>query len=156
MTLRYEGQDNAERAGEVSHEKFGCFLLLVIVLGVAAKGLCWLSGGCSASHENLLSWIIGICVAWSAYGFVQMRIEEINTRTKEIHGKVSAIETAVNESKVRDAELMEKLMEKLAAVEDGVEEKLAATGDRLDENLAAIEDRLDEKLTAIEDRLDHI
>ena len=143
MTLRYEGQDNAERAGEVSQEKFGCFLLLVIVLGVAAKGLCWLSGGCSASHENLLNWIIGICVAWSAYGFVQMSIEEINTRTKEIHGKVSAIETAMNESKVRDAELIESLMEKLTAIEERLEEKLAATGDSLEEKLTAIEERLD-------------
>lgn len=156
MTLRYEGQDNAERAGEVSREKFGCFLLLVIILGVAAKGLCWLSGGCSASHEKFLNWILGIGVAWLAWVFVQMDIKAINTRTKEIRDKVSAIETALNESKARDAELMEKLMEKLAAVEDGGEEKLAATGDRLDENLAAIEDRLDEKLTAIEDRLDHI
>src|ERR1035437_3586570 len=110
MVLRFQERDEVDRAAEKTQmTRVMVFLLLLFV--VISGPVAWFRGESLALYGTQLAWAIGSCfvIWWVAPFYPEFRI-----RTKEIDGKVSAIEEAVNASKEDHAELLERL----TAIED--------------------------------------
>jgi hypothetical protein len=113
VALRFQAErdevDRAARESRATGVTVGLLLLLAVITGAVD----WFSGESLASYEKELAFYIGLgFVTWLAAPFYH----EFRIRTKEIDGKVSAIEETVNSS--RDAH--EKLLERLTAIEEAL------------------------------------
>jgi hypothetical protein len=108
--LRFQdGHDEVDRAAKESRAT-GVMVFLLLLLAVITGAVDWFSGESLASYEKELAFYIGLgFVTWLAAPFYH----EFRIRTKEIDGKVSAIEEAVNSSR----EAHEELLERLTAIE---------------------------------------
>jgi hypothetical protein len=131
MSLRFQKEDEVDE--EVKHGRrttlweIVAFVLLVAALeGVST----WLHGDSVASYAKELGWLCAIgFLCW----LVSPIYQEFRIRTKEIHGKVSAIEAAVNADAEQHAESLEpfdasEVMDKLTTIEG----KLDAAETQLD------------------------
>jgi len=106
VALRFQNErDEADRAAKESRAT-GVTVGLLLVVAVITGAGDWFSGQSLASYEKELAFYIGSAfVAWLAAPFYY----EFRIRTKEIDGKVSAIEEAVNSSREAHGELLERL-----------------------------------------------
>ena len=106
MALRFQNErDEVDRTAKESRAT-GVMVFLLLLLAVITGAVEWFSGGSLASYEKELAFYIGSAfVAWLAAPFYY----EFRIRTKEIDGKVSAIEEAVNSSREAHGELLERL-----------------------------------------------
>ncbi len=140
MDLRFQKEDDVDRAVKQRHS--GRLLTLLVVCGVI-DGLSTCFGGESfVSYKAHLLWIIGFgFVYWMAGAFYS----EFRLRTKEIDGKVSAIEVALIASKPDHTADVEKAVT-LSRIEWTVNDTRKDLAGLL-ERLTALE----EKLTGIGD-----
>jgi len=114
MALRFQKEDDSDRAAREERHTWGLAFLLAIYAimdGIAA----FFRGESLASYAKNLAWLIAAALV---YWFAAPFYHEFRIRTKEIDGKVSAIEDAVNETK----ESHEELLERLAAIEERLAE----------------------------------
>ena len=134
MALRFQdGRDEVDRAAKESRAT-GVMVFLLLLLAVITGAVDWFSGESLASYEKELAFYIGLAfVTWLAAPFYH----EFRIRTKEIDGKVSAIEEAVNAF----AKQQSKLMHKLTAIERALDVRT----DDTDENPVIQEEEADEK-----------
>ncbi len=107
MALRFQREKDDEIDRAVKEERATPVLIFVLVLFAAIAGVgAWISGVSLASFGKDLIWLVG-------FGFVYWLFSpfyfEFRIRAKEIDGKVSAIEEAMNASKEAHAELLERL-----------------------------------------------
>ncbi len=125
MSLRFQEKDEVDREVE-DNKRSGVAFWLIIVIPFAAL-VCigalveWLLGHRSSSHEAVIGLVVLVaslapCIVGEY--LIAPVYKEFRTRTKEIDGKVSAIESSMNES----IRLQKELLEKLTAI-----------GNRLDE-----------------------
>jgi hypothetical protein len=121
MSLRFqEHDDEVDREAARETKRILWFTVIVLAFYAAIFGLLdWLNG------QSLKSYEVGIGVT-VAFGCVPLLVHfiigEIRIRVKEIDGKVSAIESTVNESKEFHIELLEKLTaikNRLDEIQDG-------------------------------------
>jgi len=115
VALRFQdGRDEVDRAAKESRAT-GVMIFLLLLLAVITGAVDWISGESLASYEKELAFYVGLAfVTWLAAPFYH----EFRIRTKEIDGKVSAIEEAVKSSREAHEELLERLI--------AIEEKLGA------------------------------
>jgi hypothetical protein len=113
MALRFQEKDDVDQAAKEERETGG--LLIMLVLYAAIDGaFTFFKGESLASYGKNLAWLVGIgFVLWMVAPFYY----EFRFRTKEIDGKVSAIEDAVILSREDQAELLERL----TAIEERLE-----------------------------------
>ena len=121
MALRFQDRDDdVDRAAKEERHTGGLVAVLVLV-AVIHGATAWFSGKSLTSYEVDLAWLFGFgFVYWMVVPFYY----EFRIRTKEIDGKVSAIEEAGNASKEGHAELLERLTaieEKLTEIQDARE-----------------------------------
>jgi putative Mn2+ efflux pump MntP len=111
VALRFQVErDEVDRAAKESRAT-GVTVFMLLVLAVITGAVDWFSGESLASYEKELAFYVGfLFVIWLAAPYYH----EFRIRTKEIDGKVSAIEEAVNSSR----EAQEKLLERLTAIEE--------------------------------------
>ena len=118
MALRFQEWDEVDRTARGGRPS----LILLFALVAAITGVvAWLSGKSLYSYERDIA--VGAACLWAAWLLVPI-YEEFRARTKEIDGKVSAVEKAVTASKENHAELLEKLTaieERLEALSEKVE-----------------------------------
>jgi uncharacterized membrane protein YciS (DUF1049 family) len=114
VALRFQEKDDVDRAAKESRATgVTVFCLLVVAAIVGATD--WINGESLASYEKELVFYVGLAfVIWLAAPFYH----EFRIRTKEIDGKVSAIEEALNSSRRAHEELLKRLTT--------IEEKLGA------------------------------
>jgi hypothetical protein len=158
VALRFQEKDDVDRVAKESRAT-GVTVFLLLVLAVITGAVDWFSGESLASYEKELAFYIGLAfVTWLAAPFYH----EFRIRTKEIDGKVSAIEDAVNASKEDHADDIEKAVTVSriewtvnASREDLAEllERLTAIKDAVNASKEAHEELL-ERLTAIEEKLE--
>lgn len=119
MSLRFQKEDDVD--AEIKKIRGGGALKVgaLIVAMAVLSGIEDLIKGASLEHyEKELGFLFG---AGSLIWIVNFIYWEFRTRTKEIDGKVSAIEQAVIASKEGHAELLERLTaieEKLSQIQD--------------------------------------
>ncbi len=117
MVLRFQKKDESDRAAKEERHTGGLVVVLVLV-AVIHGAFAWFSDKSLASYEVDLVWLFGFgFVYWMAAPFYY----EFRIRTKEIDGKVSAIEEAVNALREGHAELLERftaIEEKLTEIQD--------------------------------------
>jgi hypothetical protein len=106
VALRFQdGRDEVDRTAKESRAT-GVMVFLLLLLAVITGTVDWFSGESLASYEKELAFYIGLTfVTWLAAPFYY----EFRIRTKEIDGKVSAIEEAVKSSREAHGELLERL-----------------------------------------------
>lgn len=107
MSLRFQDEDEVDR--RVSETKRTTFWLIAAILLLAAVwyGLdAWSRGASLGKFVIELGGLIAVCwVGWVSYPiYLEFRI-----RTKEIDGKISAAEAAMNETNERYLELLHRL-----------------------------------------------
>jgi F0F1-type ATP synthase membrane subunit b/b' len=90
-------------------------VFLVVLLAVICAAVDWISGKSLASYEEELAFYIGLGFL---FWFLTPFYYEFQIRTKEIDGKVSAIEEAVTSAKEDRAELLERLVAIEAKLDD--------------------------------------
>jgi hypothetical protein len=117
MALHFQEKDDVDQAAKEERHTGGLLIVLALYAAIDAA-FTWFKGESLASYGKNLAWLVGI-------GFVLWMVAplyyEFRFRTKEIDGKVSAIEEAVNASLEGRAELLERLTaieEKLAEIQD--------------------------------------
>ena len=107
MSLRFQEQDEVDR--EIEEGSKGSLFLIIfgLIFLAAILGLGnWLGGQALRTYlEELGALIAGAILVFPFY----ITQKELNIRVKEIDGKVSAIETALSESKAREIELLGRL-----------------------------------------------
>jgi hypothetical protein len=126
MVLRFQKRDEVDRAAEETQQtRVMVFLLLLFV--VITGPVAWFRGESLALYGTQLAWLIGsFFVIW----WVPPFYHEFRIRTKEIDGKVSAIEETVNASKEGHAELLERLTaieDKLDAMQKELESQIESS-----------------------------
>jgi len=106
VALRFQdGRDEVDRAAKESRAT-GVTVFLLLVIAVITGAIYWFGGESLASYEKELAFYIGLAfVIWLAAPYYH----EFRIRTKEINGKVSAIEEALNASAKRQSKLMHRL-----------------------------------------------
>lgn len=123
MALRFQKKDEVDRAAKEARQT-GVMVFLLVFLAVITGAGAWLSGESLASYERELGFYICCAfVTWLALPIYH----EFRIRTKEIDGKASAVEDAVNASKEAHAELLERLI--------AIERKLDAMRSELDSRI---------------------
>ena len=146
MALRFQEKDDVDRAIK-GESQTGCLIVILVLLAAITGAFAWFRGDGLASYEKELAFYIGCgFVIWLAAPFYY----EFRIRTKEIDGKVSAIEKAVNASEEANAELLEKLtaiehklgelLEKVESMNPG--EGVAYSTGGIREGLRTIEERI--------------
>jgi hypothetical protein len=107
MSLRFQREDDVDCEVKEGRRRTPWIILFFIVLFAAVSGLGdWLSGQSLKSFGEEIVGAIGFGFVW---WLVDPIYEEFRVRTKEIDGKVSAIESSMVESKERDTELLRRL-----------------------------------------------
>jgi hypothetical protein len=116
MGLRFQGNDEVDRHAK-EERATGVLVFLVMLLAVISGAVDWFSGKSLVSYEEEIAFYIGCgLVFW----FITPFYYEFRIRTKEIDGKVSAIEEGLTSAKEDRAELLERL--------SAIEEKLDSVG----------------------------
>lgn len=112
MSLHFQKEDEVDREMKEAGITALWVCIIIFVLFAAIDGLfAWLGGSSLKAYGRDLGWLIVLILAASgAFGFYK----EIRVRLREIDGKVSAIEEAVNAAKKERAGLLERL----SAIED--------------------------------------
>jgi uncharacterized protein YfbU (UPF0304 family) len=120
VALRFQdGRDEVDRAAKESRAT-GVTVFLLLVLAVITGAIYWFGGESLASYEKELVFYIGLAFfIWLAAPFYH----EFRIRTKEIDGKVSAIDGALSSSR----EAHEELLKRLTAIEEAVNVRTAMT-----------------------------
>ncbi len=137
MALRFQKEDEVDRA--VKEERHtGAVVFVVVFFAVIHGAYAWFRGESLESYEKDLAW-------WIGFGFVYWIVVpfyyEFRFRTKEIDGKVSAIEEAVKTSEAR----LTKMMEKLTAIERALRSRTGVQeGNRAIEDQEADDDEEDD------------
>lgn len=109
MALRFQEKDDVDRAAKES-KATGVTVFCLLVVAAIAGATDWINGEILASYEKELVFYIGLAIViWLA----APSYHEFRIRTKEIDGKVSAIEEALNSS----SEAHEELLERFTAIE---------------------------------------
>ncbi|MGP8259906.1 MAG: hypothetical protein ACLQM6_08140 [Acidobacteriaceae bacterium] len=140
MALRFQNRDDEVDRAAKETRATGAMVFLLVLAAVIWGAVDWFSGESLASYEKLLALLIGLgFVDWLASPYYH----EFRIRTKEIDGKVSAIEKAVNASKEDQADNIAVTVSRIEWTVNVSKEDLA----KLLERLTAIE----EKLTEIQD-----
>jgi len=127
MTLRFQKKDAVDE--EVKEDRSEgvrvSFLLygFIFVFFAVGSGLFdWFSGKSLKSYGEEVGWMLGFFFSISVADWILSPIyNEFRFRTKEIDGKVSAIEKTVNASTEDHAELLKRLTaieEKLTEIQD--------------------------------------
>jgi hypothetical protein len=107
MALRFQGSNEDEVDRQAKREGYTPVLIFIFVLLAAIDGVTsWFSNKSLASYEQGLG-LMSILVL--AYWFAAPFYYEFRIRTKEIDGKVSAIEGAVAASQRESAQLRSEL-----------------------------------------------
>jgi hypothetical protein len=106
VALRFQNErdevDGAAKESRATGVTVGLLLVVAVITGAGD----WFSGQSLTSYEKELAFYIGLAfVTWLAAPFYY----EFRIRTKEIDGKVSGIEEAVNSSREAHGELLERL-----------------------------------------------
>jgi DNA-binding FrmR family transcriptional regulator len=106
MSLRFQDYDEIDREVKAEKRRSGLLFVLFFCLIAAAVGLHdWLHGDSLKSHEGDLGWLVAaLFVVW----LVGPLFFELSKRLKEIDGKVSVTESAINES-VHDKEILNRI-----------------------------------------------
>jgi hypothetical protein len=116
MSLRFQKEDDVDREVKEERRTTPWLYLFCIVFFAVVFGLFdWLGGQSLKSFWEELGGLIVVC--WFIW-LVSPIYEEFRIRTKEIDGKVSTIESTINESKERDHELLKRL----TAIENRLDE----------------------------------
>ena len=124
MALRFQGNDEVDRQAK-EERATGVLVFLVVLLAVICGAVDWFSGKSLASYEEELAFYIGLGFL---FWFLTPFYYEFRIRTKEIDGKVSAIEEAVTSAKEDRAELLERL----AAIEAKLDDIQRDAGGRIE------------------------
>jgi hypothetical protein len=124
MALRFQGNDEVDRQAK-EERATGVLVFLVVLLAVISGAVDWLSGKSLASYEEELAFYIGLGFL---FWFLTPFYYEFRIRTKEIGGKVSAIEEAVTSAKEDRAELLARL----AAIESKLDDIQRDAGGRIE------------------------
>jgi hypothetical protein len=173
MALRFDKNDEVDEEVK-KNRRFGArisvFLYgLIIVFFAVLIGISdWLSGKSLKSYGQEVGVLLAVFFAAALAEWILSPLyEEFRLRTKEIDGKVSAIEDVVVRSKNQQAEELEKLISPLhdklhfrtkelylmvSAIEATVTASLEQQTE-LVETLERIEEMLGERLNTIEERL---
>ena len=129
MSLRFQKSDEDEVEWQVKKDRVSaswCIFIFVFFAAVFRLGA-WISGESLKSYERELGELIAfLFVVWMISPFYQ----EFRIRAKEIHGKVSAIEAAVNTAAEKHTELLERfsaLEDKLDAMQRELESRIEST-----------------------------
>lgn len=127
LALRFQDKDDdVDRAVKEARSASVFAGAFVFVLAAAIGGVVsWLSGDSLRSYEQYIA--VGVACLWAGWILVPI-YEEFLVRTKEIDGKVSAIEKAVNGSN----EGHEELLERLTAIEDKMDAMQRELESRID------------------------
>ena len=115
MALRFQKEDEVDRATKEGRAAGAQLVFLLALFALIDGGFAWLGSGSLASYGKSLA---GLILCGFVYWIVSPLYCEFRFRTKEIHGKVSAIEKIVVASQDDRAELSEKL----AAIVEKLEE----------------------------------
>ena len=105
MGLRFQGNDEVDR--QAKHERAtGVWVLLIVLLGAVSGAVDWFSGKSLASYKEELGFYI-------VFGFLSWLFSplyyDFRIRSKEIDGKVSAIEKVVTSAEESRVELLQRL-----------------------------------------------
>ena len=121
MVLRFQESDEVDRAAKANRSAGLDVFVMVLIVGIWSL-TAWLDGDSLANYKKSLPvLVVFLLVYWLVNWLVAPYYHEFRIRTKEIDGKVSAIEKAVNGSSKGYAELLERLTsieEKLAEIQD--------------------------------------
>jgi hypothetical protein len=156
MSLRFQKEDEVDREIKERRRADAAPALLVwsaiLVCYMAGAGLYdWLNEKSLKSYGQEIGWpLTFVFLMVFARWFLSPIYNEFRARTKEIDGKVSAVEKAVTASKENHAELLEKLTaieERLEALSEKVEnlnpgEGVAYSTGGIREGLRTIEEKL--------------
>lgn len=116
MLLRFQEDDEADRETAKKRTRALYFIAFFLILYLAVCGLGdWLAGQSLKSFAEAFGGLIVICCLG---GLIYPVYHEFRIRTKEIDGKISAIESAIYESKERNTELLKRL----TAIENRLDE----------------------------------
>jgi hypothetical protein len=125
MMLRYQNKDEVDQEVEAQTRSSAAFWLIMGVLFAVLAGVWvlvkWLLGHPLSSHEVAIVVIGSLSVpiiSLAGEYMIAPVYKEFRIRTKEIDGKLSAVESVINESKERNSELLERL----AAIENRLDE----------------------------------
>jgi uncharacterized protein YfbU (UPF0304 family) len=119
VALRFQEKDDVDRVAKESRAT-GVTVFCLLVVAAIAGATDWINGESLASYEKELVFYIGLAfVIWLAAPFYH----EFRIRTKEIDGKVSAIDGALSSSR----EAHEELLKRLTAIEEAVNDRTAMT-----------------------------
>ena len=128
MSLRSQVKDEIDK--EVEEKKRASLMIdglivgpIVVVCYSVVFGLFdWFTGKILKLYGQEIGGMLAVLLVAAFAGWILFPLyDEFRFRTKEIDGKVSAIEEAVNESKEGHAELLERLTaieEKLTEIQD--------------------------------------
>ena len=105
MALRFQQKDDIDSAAREQRATPITLMMFAVIAAIAGVNA-WISGRSLLSYEQELGWLAGCFIV---YWFLTPLYYEFRIRTKEIDGKVSAIEGALKESKKSHAELLEKV-----------------------------------------------
>jgi hypothetical protein len=116
MSLRFQKEDDVDR--EVKEERRTTpwlFIFYIVFFAVVFGLFDWLGGQSLKSFAEELGGLIVVCLfVW----LISPIYEEFRKRTKEIDGKISAIEIGMNALKESDIDLLKKL----TAIENKLDE----------------------------------
>src|SRR5271170_2743940 len=105
MGLRFQGNDEVDRQAREERATW-VWVFLIALLGAVSGAVDWFTGKSLASYKEELGFYI-------VFGFLSWLFSpfyyEFRIRSKEIDGKVSAIEKAVASAEEGRVELLERL-----------------------------------------------
>ena len=157
MSLRFQKEDEVDREIKEKRRADAAPAILawsaILVCYMVGVGIYdWLNDKSLKSYGQEIGWLLAfvfsvIFVDW----FLSPIYNEFRARTKEIDGKVSAVEKTVTASKENHSELLEKLT--------AIEERLEAQSEKVEnlnpgEGVAYLTGGIREGLRTIEERLD--
>ncbi len=105
MGLRFQGNDEVDRQAKEERATW-VWVFLIVLLGAVSGAVDWFTGKSLASYKDELGFYI-------VFGFLSWLLSpfyyEFRIRSKEIDGKVSAIEKAVTSAEEGRVELLQRL-----------------------------------------------
>lgn len=111
MALRFQAKDEIDKKVEESGGLWRFFWGVVFVVIAVATGISALFTGKTLKEygQDIGIWLACVLLVAFIQQILSPLYEEFSLRTKEINGRVSAIEEAVNASKKSQAELLDRL-----------------------------------------------
>ena len=94
MSVDFHREDDAEKIAQARTNKNGKYLLVLLLVSVAAH---WIFG-----RSSVTAWIYvasGILTGGCVFDWMGSQFQELRTRTKEINGKLTELKATLEELK---------------------------------------------------------